>query len=175
MHNFRYQTRNSTLKQHWKSVHIFEPDSLSKSVFVADRMCDVTPYSMVYVYLQFGGKCFLHLQGRSHSSVSSIINMEAANSSETSVNIYHQATWHRITADSNLHTDHRENLKSHMRLFVFHRIQFSDKHSKHKQKLKRFVTERNKGVILTKLIKNVILLFPSNISSEVSKNYIFSI
>jgi hypothetical protein len=39
--------------------------------------------------------------------------MEAANTSETSVNFY-QTTRHNIPEDSHLHTRRRENLKSHL-------------------------------------------------------------
>jgi hypothetical protein len=38
--------------------------------------------------------------------------MEAASTSETSVNFY-QTTWCKKPEDSHLHTRHRENLKSH--------------------------------------------------------------
>jgi hypothetical protein len=38
--------------------------------------------------------------------------MEAASTTETSGNFY-QTTWRNIPEDSNLHTRHRENLKSH--------------------------------------------------------------
>jgi hypothetical protein len=42
--------------------------------------------------------------------------MEAANTSETSVNIY-QTTRCNIPEDSHLHSRRRENLKSHMKEF----------------------------------------------------------
>jgi hypothetical protein len=40
------------------------------------------------------------------------VMMEAANTSETSVNFY-QTTWRNNPEDSHLHTRRRENLKSH--------------------------------------------------------------
>jgi hypothetical protein len=41
-----------------------------------------------------------------------VLMMEAADTSETSVNLY-QTTWRNIPEDSRLHTCRRENLKSH--------------------------------------------------------------
>jgi hypothetical protein len=41
------------------------------------------------------------------------LKMEAASTSETSVNFY-QTTRRNIPEDSHLHTRHRENLKSHL-------------------------------------------------------------
>jgi hypothetical protein len=40
-----------------------------------------------------------------------VLMMEEVNTSDTSVSIY-QTTWHNISANSHLHTRHRENLKS---------------------------------------------------------------
>jgi hypothetical protein len=41
--------------------------------------------------------------------------MEAANTSETSVNFY-QTTWPNVPEDSHLHTRRRQNLKSHQEM-----------------------------------------------------------
>jgi hypothetical protein len=54
---------------------------------------DVTPYSVVDLYQSFEGTCYLHIQGAW---------VEAARSSEPSVNIY-QTTRRHIVEDGNLH------------------------------------------------------------------------
>jgi hypothetical protein len=43
--------------------------------------------------------------------------VEAASTSETSVNFY-QTTWHNIPEDNHLHTRHHENLKSNPILVI---------------------------------------------------------
>jgi hypothetical protein len=48
-----------------------------------------------------------------------VLMMEAASTSETSVNFYH-TTWRNFLKDSHLHTRRRENLKSHLLAFVNH-------------------------------------------------------
>jgi hypothetical protein len=62
---------------------------------------DVSPFSLVEVYRRFRVACCLHHQGD-----------EAANTSETSVNLY-ETTRHNIPEDSHLHTLRGEKLKSH--------------------------------------------------------------
>jgi hypothetical protein len=46
--------------------------------------------------------------------------IEAANTFETSVNLY-QTTWRNNPEDSHLHTRRRENLKSHMEVVFLKR------------------------------------------------------
>jgi hypothetical protein len=48
------------------------------------------------------------------SEILATVIMEAASSSKTSVNFYHQTTLRNIPEDSHLHTRRRENLKSHL-------------------------------------------------------------
>jgi hypothetical protein len=69
---------------------------LKKAVF-----WDVAPCSLVEVYRRFRGAYCLHYQG----------DEEAANTSETSVNLY-QIIRHNDPEDSHLHTRRHENLKS---------------------------------------------------------------
>jgi hypothetical protein len=61
------------------------------------------PCILVEVYRRFRVACCLHHQA---------LMMEAASTSETSVNFY-QTTWHYNPEDSHLHSRRCENLKSH--------------------------------------------------------------
>jgi hypothetical protein len=67
----------------------------------------VAPCSVVELYQRFRGPCCLHHQGDA-------LMMEAARTSETSVNFY-QTTRRYNPKDSHLHTHRRENLKSYYR------------------------------------------------------------
>jgi hypothetical protein len=66
----------------------------------------VAPCSMVEVYRRFRGSCCLHHQGDDVS----YLMMEAASTSETSVNFY-QTTRRNNPEDSHLRTNRREKLK----------------------------------------------------------------
>jgi hypothetical protein len=72
-------------------------------------MKNVAPCSLVEVYRRFRGACCLHHQG-DESLVA--LMMEAASTSETSVNFY-QTTRCNTPEDSHLHTRSHEKLKSH--------------------------------------------------------------
>jgi hypothetical protein len=58
----------------------------------------VAPYSLVEVYQRFRGTCCLH-----HQALIALM-MEAASTSETSVNFY-KTTWHYNPEDSHLQTE----------------------------------------------------------------------
>jgi hypothetical protein len=66
----------------------------------------VAPCSLVEVYQRFREPCCLHHQDNE------ALMMEAARTSETSVNFY-QTTWRYNPEDSHLRTHRRENLKSY--------------------------------------------------------------
>jgi hypothetical protein len=70
----------------------------------------VAPCYLVEVYRRFRGACCLHHPGDRSGIIA--LMMEAANTSETSVNFY-QTAWRNDTEDSHVHTRRRENLKSH--------------------------------------------------------------
>jgi hypothetical protein len=78
---------------------------------------------MFSIIHRFGKHCSCHLQGECEvverllkpyigQAVDGQLMMEAASTSETSVNFY-QTTWSNNPEDSHLHTCCRENLKSH--------------------------------------------------------------
>jgi hypothetical protein len=79
----------------------------------------VTPCGLVGRHHRFGGTYCHHLQAwRQYEevlagSIIRVIMMEAASTSETSVNFY-RTIRRNIPKDNRLHTRRRENLKSHM-------------------------------------------------------------
>jgi hypothetical protein len=79
----------------------------SKIITTTDKKMDVfwvvEPCSLVEVYHRFRGTCCLHHQNA--------LMMQAARTSETSVNFY-QTTRRYNPEDRHLHTRRRENLKS---------------------------------------------------------------
>jgi hypothetical protein len=80
---------------------------------------DVLPCSKIDVDQRFGGACCLHRQGDESSLIP--LMMEAARTSETSVDIY-LTTRQYIPEGSKLHNRRRENLKSHRDIFCLLRI-----------------------------------------------------
>jgi hypothetical protein len=63
----------------------------------------VAPCSLVEVYQRFRGAAIIRAIA---------LMMEAASTSETSVNVY-QTTWRNNPEDSHIYTSRHENLKSH--------------------------------------------------------------
>jgi hypothetical protein len=63
---------------------------------------DVAPYSLVDVYRRFRGTCCFHHQGGNVYQTFIALMMEAASTSETSVNFY-QTTRHNNPEDSHFY------------------------------------------------------------------------
>jgi hypothetical protein len=68
--------------------------------------------SLAEVFRRYTGACCLHHQGDTTAILMALM-IEAAKTSETSVNFY-QTARHNDPEDSHLHTRRRKNLKSHI-------------------------------------------------------------
>jgi hypothetical protein len=78
----------------------------------------VAPCRLVEVYRRFRDASCLYHQGDDRPASIIALMMEAASTSETSVNFY-QTTRRYNPEDSHLHTRRRENLKSYNTMLIY--------------------------------------------------------